>query len=262
MQFFIFNSPLEQFIYIPIFTPTQNFLFYFFPFISVSNILIIFFFITVFLSLFVLALVKPNTKKFLLNPSRWQILIENTLFSALSLLEDNVQHDKKYKFFVSLVALFFFVLSLCLYGLFPFSYTITSQLIITFAVSLSTFIGIQIISIRKQGLKFFSSFFPSGVSSILSLLIVPIEFISFIFKPISLSIRLFANMMAGHTLLKVICGFIWIMMTYHGLASLAHFFPLGFLIVLFFLEFAVAVIQSFVFTVLVCIYINEIFSSH
>jgi ATP synthase subunit 6 len=256
------KSPLEQFIYIPIFTPAESILTYFFPTISVSNILLILILIFGFLFFFILTLVKPSTKKFLLTPKRWQLIIENVVFSALSLLEDNVQYDKKHRFYVSLVAAFFFVLSLCLYGLFPFSYTITSQLIITFAISLSTFIGIQIISIRKNGLKFFASFFPSGVSIILSILIVPIEFISFIFKPISLSIRLFANMMAGHTLLKVICGFIWIMMTYQGLASLAHFFPLGFLIALFFLEFAVAVIQSFVFTVLICIYINEIFNSH
>jgi F-type H+-transporting ATPase subunit a len=98
-------------------------------------------------------------------------------------------------------------MSLNLIGLIPYSFTLTSHLIVTFTVALFIFLALNIICIQKHGFAFFSLFLPSGTFFVLALLLVPIEFISYIFKPVSLSIRLFANMMAGHTLLKVIAGF-------------------------------------------------------
>jgi len=159
---------------------------------------------------------------------------------------------------------FFFILSLNLFGILPFTFTITSELIITFAFSLAIFLGIQIIAVLTHKLQFFSLFFPSGVSVYLALLLVPIEIISFICKPISLSIRLFANMMAGHTLLKVIAGFVWVFI---GISSvhvliISILFSIILLAILFALETGVALIQAFVFAVLLSIYVNDILNLH
>jgi len=120
---------------------------------------------------------------------------------------DNIGKKKGGFFFPLIFSLFFFILSLNTIGLIPYSFTLTSHLIVTFALSLFLFIGLNIICIQIHGLEFFSLFLPQGTSFFLALLLVPIELISYFFKPISLSIRLFANMMAGHTLLKVIVGF-------------------------------------------------------
>ena len=98
---------------------------------------------------------------------------------------------------------------------------------------------------------------PANTSFFLALLLVPIELISYIFKPISLGVRLFANLMAGHTLLKVIVGFSWSMLMLENFMSLMHLLPLLILVILMGLELGVAVIQAYVFTVLVCIYLNE-----
>jgi len=165
---------------------------------------------------------------------------------------------KKLSFFLPFVfVLFIFVLLLNLIGLIPFSFTLTSHIIITLTLSVSTFIGINIISFKKYGLHFFSIFLPSGTPLLLALLLVPIEIISYLVKPISLSIRLFANMMAGHTLLKVIVGFANTLMLAGGVYFIIHYIPLLILIPLYFLELGVALIQSFVFCILICIYIND-----
>jgi ATP synthase subunit 6 len=123
-------------------------------------------------------------------------------------------------------------------------------------------IGINIICVRHHGIEIFSLFLPSGTGVLLGLLLVPIELISYIFKPISLSIRLFANMMAGHTLLKVIAGFGWTLMGCSGILFLLFQVPFFILIPLMCLELGVALIQSFVFSVLISIYLNEAIHLH
>jgi ATP synthase subunit 6 len=147
-------------------------------------------------------------------------------------------------------------------GLIPYSFTLTSHLIVTFFISLSIFIGINIICARLHGIRMFALFLPSGTSVLLAFLLVPIELISYIFKPVSLSIRLFANMMAGHTLLKVIAGFAYVLMGNGGLLFLIQYVPLLILIPLFGLELGVALIQSFVFSILICIYLNDSINLH
>ena len=107
-----------------------------------------------------------------------------------------------------------------------------------------------------------SLFIPSNTSFGLALLLVPIEFVSYIFKPISLGVRLFANLMAGHTLLKVIVGFSWSMLLLENLLSIFHFIPLLILVILMGLELGVAVIQAYVFTILTCIYLNDGINLH
>jgi F-type H+-transporting ATPase subunit a len=128
------------------------------------------------------------------------------LISAM--ISDNIASKQVGPYFFPLViSLFSYILMLNLIGLVPYSFTLTSHLIVTFAIALFVFIGSNIVCVKKHGLEFFSLFLPGGTGFVLALLLVPIELISFIFKPVSLSIRLFANMMAGHTLLKVIAGF-------------------------------------------------------
>ena len=149
-----------------------------------------------------------------------------------------------------------------LIGLIPYSFTITSHLIVTFALALMVFVGVNIICVKEHGLHMVSLFLPPGTSLGLALLLVPIEFVSYMFKPISLGVRLFANMMAGHTLLKVIAGFAWSMMASGGFLFVAHLLPLFVLVLLVGLELGVAMIQAYVFTILTCIYLNDAINLH
>ena len=144
----------------------------------------------------------------------------------------------------------------------PYSFTITSHLIVTFTLALTTFLGFNIIGIRKHKLNFLSLLLPGGASLALVPLLVPIELVSYIFRVISLPVRLFANMMAGHTLLKVIAGFAWIMSGLSGIMFFAHFVPLILLVLLVGLELGVALIQAYVFTILTCMYINDALNLH
>jgi F-type H+-transporting ATPase subunit a len=127
---------------------------------------------------------------------------------------------------------------------------------------MATFIGVNIVAFREHGLHFLSFFLPKEAPLALSPFLVMIESISYIFRVFSLSIRLFANMMAGHTLLKVIAGFGYTLMGASGIFFLLHFFPLLILIPLFALEVGVALIQSFVFSILICIYLNDAMNLH
>ncbi len=248
-----FFSPLEQFQVLPIFSLFNNYLG-----VSLTNeaiiLLLLFFYLSILYFSF-LELTKDNT--FFIIPERWQTTLEIIYKLILSLISENIKGPNSSKFFPLVFTLFVFVLMLNLIGLIPFSFTLTSHLIITLTLSISSFIGINIISFQKYGIRFFSLFLPGGTSTALAFLLVPIEVISYIFKPISLAIRLFANMMAGHTLLKVIAGFATTLMSAGGLFLIVHYVPLLILIPLFFLELAVSLIQSFVFSVLICIYIND-----
>lgn len=178
------------------------------------------------------------------------------------MISDNVASQRGQNFFPFVFTIFVYILMLNLIGLVPYSFTLTSHLIVTFALALFIFIAFNIICIRRHGLAFFSLFLPSGTSFALALLLVPIEVISYIFKPVSLSIRLFANMMAGHTLLKVIAGFAWTLAACSGILFFIHYVPLLILLPLFGLELGVALIQSFVFVILLCIYLNDALNLH
>ena len=251
---FFYNSPLEQFAIVPIvpfyfscidFSITNSALF------GILSCVVFFFFIKLFWA-------KDDTT---LVPNNWQSLFEFLYKSLLRVLVDNVGLIGE-KYFPLVLSIFFFTLFINLIGLVPYSFTVTSHIIVVISLSFSIFIGINVICFKKHGLRFFSLFYPQGTSLVLGLLLVPIELISYIFKPISLSIRLFANMMAGHTLLKVIAGFSWSLVASKGILFLVHTVPLAVLIPLFGLELGVALIQSYVFTLLLCIYINDALNLH
>ena len=194
-------------------------------------------------------------------PNNWQILLETTYETIAQLLFDNINLEGE-KYFPFISVLFTFILFSNLIGLIPYSFTVTSHLIVTFTLSLSIFIGVNIICIQRYKTHMLSLFIPANTSFGLALLLVPIEFVSYIFKPISLGVRLFANLMAGHTLLKVIVGFSWSMLLLEDLLAIVHVLPLFVLILLVGLELGVAVIQAYVFTILTCIYLNDGINLH
>ena len=259
ISFFFNLSPVEQFAILPL-LPLFNLL-------SINNVTVLTFLIIIFLILSLFLLSKHfnfNTSSgFYIIPSRYQVLLEQVIKGAINLTRENINSTTAQYFFPLISTLFLFLLTSNLFGLIPYSYTTTSHLIVTFALSLYLFIGINIVCYKKNKLQSFGLFLPSGTGTGLAFLLVPIEFISYVFKPISLSIRLFANMMAGHTLLKVIAGFSWTLISLGNLVfAIVHLVPVAILIPLFFLESAVAVIQSFVFTILICIYINDALNLH
>ena len=164
---------------------------------------------------------------------------------------------------VKVSSIFSFVLINNIMGMLPYSDTGTSSLMLTLWVALSIFFSLLTLMIRKNGISFFFSLFmPTGCPLPLMFLLVPIEFISYSFRLVSLSVRLFANMMAGHTLLKVIVGFSFSMLLMGDYMLLVNLFPFALLFVLTFLEVGVALIQAYIFTILTCIYLKDIFVSH
>jgi ATP synthase subunit 6 len=237
-------SPLEQFEILPIFQ---------FPFILTNASLILI------LGAFFLVIYFFVQNKFI--PTYLQQIFEMIYTTTLELTYANIGKDGK-NFFSLIFVLFFFVLLCNLIGIIPFSFTVTSHLIITLSLSLTIYIGFNIIGIKKHKLHFLGLLLPSGSSINLVPLLVPIELISYIFRVISLPVRLFANMMAGHTLLKIIAGFAWSMLNVNALIFIAHFIPLILLVILVGIELGVAMIQAYVFTILTCIYINDALNLH
>ena len=197
-----------------------------------------------------------NQSSFFFIPNPWQVIFES-IYEVVSQLVFDLISTGSEKYLPFMTVIFSFILFNNLIGLVPYSFTITSHLIITFTLSFSIFIGLNIICYQKHGLHIFSLFLPAGTTFFLALILVPIEFVSYISKPISLGVRLFINLMAGHSLLKVIVGFAWSMMLLDGLASFSFLIPLFILTLLMGLELGVALIQTYVFTTLTCIYLNE-----
>ena len=194
-------------------------------------------------------------------PSRFQILIEGLYTIVVNIVEDNLG-KKGLIYFPFIIVVCLFVLMSNLLGLVPYSFTTTSHLVVTLALASSVFGAIVIISVTIHGIHAFAHFLPPGTSLPLAFLLVPIEIVSFIFKPLSLAVRLFANIIAGHTLLKVIGGFAWTIIKKGGLFFIAHFLPLFVLVLLIGLELGVALIQTYVFTILICIYFREGINLH
>lgn len=256
MNSFFLCSPLEQFQIVPILSLHLGKLD-----ISITNSSLSAFFIIFLFFFFVNTLLNSHKNDFLLIPSRWQLIFE-LLYKAISKMVVENVGEKGEQFFPFVFSLFLFVLLSNVCGLVPYSFTVTSHLIAVLTLAMIIFLGVNWVCVSIHGWKFFALFFPSGTSLFLGLLLVPIELISYIFKPISLSIRLFANMMAGHTLLKVVAGFSFSLMSCTGLLFLIHFVPLLVIIPLYGLELGVAFIQAYVFTLLTCIYINDSINLH
>jgi F-type H+-transporting ATPase subunit a len=187
-------------------------------------------------------------------PGRWQSMVELLYIFIANLLRNTVGKEGR-PYFPFIFTVFMFILVGNLFGMIPYSFTFTSHIVVTFAMALVVFLGVTIIAIAKHRLYFFTFFMPPGVPLLMAPLLVPIEIISYLSRPISLSVRLFANMLAGHTLLKVFAGFV---------VSLGMFgvFPLAFIVALTGLEIVIALLQAFVFTILTCLYLNDALHLH
>jgi ATP synthase subunit 6 len=155
-----------------------------------------------------------------------------------------------------------FITLLNVSGLVPYSFTVTTHFIITLTLSLAIYGGTTIISIRTFGVRTPLLFLPEGTNLLLGLLLVPVEFISYVFRPISLAVRLFANMMAGHILMKVIAGFSYTLIGCTGILFVLNYIPLIILLPIYGLETLIAFIQAFVFSLLFCIYLNDSINLH
>ena len=187
-------------------------------------------------------------------PGRWQSMAEMSYEFIANMIRENVGAEGR-KYFPFIFTLFMFILVGNLVGMIPFAYTFTSQIIVTFAMAATIFIGVTVIGLVRHGLHFFSLFVPSGAPLILAPLLIPIEVISYFVRPVSLSVRLFANMMAGHTMMKVFGGFTVLL----GVLGVA---PIILLVALTGFEIMVAVLQAYVFTVLTCLYLNDAIHLH
>ena len=187
-------------------------------------------------------------------PSRWQSAAELSYEFIANMVRDNVGSAGK-AYFPFVFSLFMFVLFGNLIGMVPYSFTFTSHIAVTFALAAFIFIGVTVIALARHGWHFFSFFAPKGMPAALLLLLVPIEIISYLIRPLTLSIRLFANMMAGHTMLVIFAGFVVAM-------GLFGILPLALNIFFILLELLVAVLQAYVFTILTCIYLNDAIHLH
>lgn len=194
-------------------------------------------------------------------PSRWQSLVEMIYEFVRSLIQEQIG-AKGRTYFPLVFTLFVFLLFTNLIGMIPYSFTATSHLAVTFGLSLSLFIAITIIGFQIHGLHFFSFLLPKGAPLILAPLLVVLELVSYCFRAVSLGVRLFANMMAGHTLVKILSGFAWTMLSVGGLLSVASVIPFAVVFALTGLEIGVACLQAYVFTILICIYLNDAINLH
>ncbi len=195
-----------------------------------------------------------GTRQRALVPGRWQSMAELSYEFVANLIRDTVGSGGR-QYFPFVFTLFMFILFGNLLGMVPYSFTFTSQIVVTFALAAVVFIGVTVLGFVKHGVRFLSFFVPPGVTVALWPLLIPIEIISYLSRPISLSVRLFANMLAGHTLLKVFAGFV-------GALGVAGVLPLAFVAALSGLELVIAFLQAYVFAILTCLYINDALHLH
>jgi F-type H+-transporting ATPase subunit a len=188
-------------------------------------------------------------------PGRLQSVAELAYEFVANMVRENVGTAGQ-AYFPFIFTLFMFVLASNMLGMVPYSFTVTSHIIVTFALAIFVFLGVTIIGFVKHGAGFLKFFVPSGVPAALLPLLVVIEVISYLTRPVSLSVRLFANMMAGHTMLKVFGGFVV------GLGIIGGWAPLAFMVAFTGLEVLVAFLQAYVFAILTCIYLNDALHMH
>jgi len=206
---------------------------------------------------FFMALVVASVSAFVIGgmarakpvPGRWQSMVEMTYEFVASMLTDAAGKEAR-EYFPFVFSLFMFILAANLWGMIPGTFTVTSHIIVTFAFAAIVFLGVTLIGFLRNGVRFLKFFVPSGVPLALAVVLIPIELLSYLTRPMSLSVRLFANMMAGHTMLKVIAGFVAVLGGW-------GIFPLLGVVALTGLEILIAVLQAYVFALLTCIYLND-----
>ena len=188
-------------------------------------------------------------------PGRWQSMVELSYQFIGNMISDNIGSEGK-RYFPIIFTLFLFVLFCNLLGMLPYSFTVTSHIVVTFALAMCVFVGVTLLALVRHGSKFLLCFVPEGTPWWMAPLMYCIELFAYLARPVSLSIRLAANMMAGHTMLKVIAGFVVMLGALGGIA------PFALLIVLSGFEIFVAVLQAYIFTILTCVYLNDALHLH
>ena len=188
-------------------------------------------------------------------PGRMQSLAEISYEFVRNMVQQNAGKGSM-PFFPFIYTLFLFVLCANMFGMLPYAFTVTSHIAVTFALAIFIFLGATVIGFLKHGVGFCRFFVPHGVPMFLLPLLVVIEIISYLTRPISLSVRLFANMMAGHAMLKVFAGFV------AAMGFLGGWLPLGFMVAFTGLEIMIAFLQAYVFAILTCIYLHDALHMH
>ena len=191
-------------------------------------------------------------------PGRWQSLAEVFYEFIASMLRDNVGSAGR-KYFPFIFSLFMFVMFGNVLGMVPGAFTYTSHVIVTFGMAIVVFVGVTIIGFMRHGTHFLRMFFPEGAPLATAVILVPIEIISYFSRPFSLAVRLFANMTVGHIILKVLGGFVVALGGFYILPGVVPFAFLGAVTVL---EFGIALLQAYVFTILSCIYLHDAIHMH
>jgi F-type H+-transporting ATPase subunit a len=197
-----------------------------------------------------------SMKRSALVPSRTQVMSEMLYEFVANMIRENIGPAGR-QYFPLIFTLFMVVLMGNLLGLIPYSFTYTGQLIVTGALALMIFLMVMVLGVIRHGLHFFSIFLPPGVPWWLMPLVLPLEIVSFLIRPITLSVRLFANMMAGHLMLKVFAGFSVAMISAGALGWMGAAFPMLFNTVLTGFELMIALIHAYVFSVLSCLYLKD-----
>ena len=204
----------------------------------------------------VIAFMLLATRKKSLIPSRLQVVGESIYNFVLDIIKGTIG-DEGVKFFPLVFTLFTFILLCNMFGLTPYSFTATSQIAVTLSLALIAFFTITIFAIYRNGIGgFLHMFLPSGVPGWMAPVIFLIELFSFLIRPITLSVRLFANMVAGHVLLKVVAGFVI------SLGIIFGIFPFLFSTIMIGFELFVAALQAYIFTILICAYLGEVTKTH
>lgn len=252
---FLFHSPLEQFevtSLVGLQVPVLGYIH-----ISLTN-LGLYTIIAVYLSL-AFHFVASNNKGVI--PSRWSISLESSFASVHALVKAQIgAANEVYLPFI--YSLFFFILFANLSGNVPYGFTVTTSMIVALGLSVTIFLGVTILGLSLHKLHFFTFFVPTGAPSALIPLLVPIEIISYLARAVSLGVRLFANMVAGHTLLKILSGFLAPMFTSGILVAVITLLPFTIFVALIGLEIAVSFIQAYVFCILTSSYIKDAIDLH
>ena len=249
------NSPLEQFevtSLIGLNAPIFGYLNLTLTNLALYCILVLFLVIS-------LHVVANNNSK--LVPSKWSIALESSFASINSMVRDQIGSVNEI-YLPFIYSLFFFILIANLTGNVPYSYTVTTSAVVTLSLSFTILIGVTILGLYIHKVRFFSFFIPSGTPLALVPLLVLIELLSYSARAFSLGIRLFSNMVAGHTLMKILATFLYQMFSSTVIVFVLTLVPFAIFLAIMGLELAVSVIQAYVFTILTCSYIKDAIELH
>ena len=251
----LINSPLDQFEVTSLLSFNAPIFDYFN--ITLTN-LALYSLVVLFIVISLHYITNNNTR---LIPSKWSLAIESSYASINSMVRDQIGIANEI-YLPFIYSLFFFILIANLTGNVPYSYTITTSIIVTIGLSFTIFIGVTILGLSIHRLKFFSYFVPSGTPLALVGLLVIIETISYLARAFSLGLRLFANMLGGHTLMKILASFLYKMFGSSVIVAVITLIPFALFLGIMLLELAVSCIQAYVFTILTCSYIKDAVELH